>query len=460
MKERRRKSLAAVGSAVVHVVPVVWGMVSLTPHIEVDLDLELTEVELIEPDVVQGHEPPAPQAQQVAPAPTPPPPATPPATPEPKPAPKPEPKAEPPADQHDLGKARSKVDQLGPTNSTFFLMLVPKRIRKLSFADKALDIMAPLPDFQYLIAGGGFDAMRDFDHLVIASPDIRDWRQTFLAVDYKMSRAEVQRAIERAAAANGESIEWLEENGIIRGNPRPTDTSEPDVDTRWFVLLDDNVALYLREEFLPHVLAPDPGQERTSGNFVANLAKLRKFAASQPTAGLQIVFKDLSRALKRAKVPFQMPDTIELTAEASEDPELFVRFEFATLVDAKAFEKWWKHDLEEIFDSKFELKLFKGSFYEPLELSRNDAEVQLWSRFETKQAALILGMLADNTARFLKKTPEQMAELRQQRKENWLKRKGGKLPPSVLDPAATPTGDPPAPPAASGGASEPAPGQH
>lgn len=439
MRESTRKTYALLGSALFHVAPLVVGLIGFTPTIDIELDLEFTEVELIDPDQIQGAEPPAPTPVTPAPEPAKPPPVEPPApTPEPTPTPepKPEPKPEPAEPAHDLGKQSSKVDQLGPTNSTYFVMLVPKKIRKLSYGDKALDIMAPLPDFQYLIAGGGFDALRDFDHIVVASPDLRDWRQTFLAVDYKVSRAEVQQAIERAARANNETIEWIEEGGIIRGNPRPEDPEEPDVDGRWFVLLEDKVAVYVREEFLPNILADEVGDEKTAGNYVANLTKLRRFSERQPTAGMQVVLKDLRRALKRAKLPFELPDSIELSVEAAEEPELLVRGEFSNVVEAKAFEKWWKETVPETLGATLQGKIARSMFYDPVTLERDGKEVRLWAEFETKQAAQILTMIADSNAKYLKKSPEELEALRKQRKENWLLRKGGKLPPSVLDKGA------------------------
>jgi hypothetical protein len=432
---RSRKSFAAAGSLILHLAPLAYGLLGWSPQIDVDFELEFTEVELIDPDQIQGTSPPPP----VKAAPVPPTPEVKPATPpEPVPTPEPAPKPEPPKPEpekptHDLGKKTSEVDQLGPTNSTYFVMLVPKKIRKLSFADKALDIMAPLPDFQYLIAGGGFDALRDFDHIVVASPDLRDWRQTFLAVDYRVSREEVQRAIERAATANDESVEWIEENGIIRGNPKPIAEGEPDVDSRWFVLLEDKIAVYVREEFLPHILQDEVGEDKTAGNYVANLTKLRTFAARQPTAGLQVVLKEMKRALKKSTLPFEIPDTIELSAEAVEDPELLIRGEFSSVVEAKAFEKWWNETVPAFFDKSLQLKIAKGMFYDPVEIERDDKEIKLRAQFTTKQATLILTFIADNNAKYLKKTPEQLAELREQRKANWLKRKGGKLPPSALD---------------------------
>ncbi len=430
MRARGRHLLSAIASGVLHAAPVLWGALRFVPDLDLDHEFEFTEVELIDPDKVQGTAPPPPKSEPTTPEPAKPEPAKPePAKPEPA---KPEPAKPEPGDDHDLGERRSKVDQLGPTNSTFYAMLVPKKIRKLSFREPAVDLMAPLPDFDYLIAGGGFDALGDFEYIVIASPDIRDWRQTFLAVEYKMSRDDVMRAIERAARRNDDVIEWIEENGIVRGNPRPADGNDPDLDARWFVLLPDRVAVYVREEFLPQILADEVGSTKTSGNFVANLARLRRFAATQPTAGLQLVMKDIRAALKRVNLPFEAPNGIELSVEATEDPELFLRVEFASVVDAKAAENWWK---EELPNKLTGLKgmMIKSMVIDMLEVDRVDRELHLWGRFETKQAAKILEILAGESARMLKKTPEDLEAQRRERNENWLKRNRGKLGPASLD---------------------------
>ncbi|HWB79548.1 MAG TPA: hypothetical protein VG755_31515 [Nannocystaceae bacterium] len=469
MRDRPRKSLALATSLALHLGPFAYALFSFAPDLDWEVEFELDEVQLIDPDQLLGGgepEPPKPPEPQLPP-PTPPnpTPAPGPAEEPPKPEP-PKPEPEPPKDTHDLGGSKhTKADQLGPTNSNFYALLVPKKIRKLSYADTALDVMAPLPDFEFLVEGGGFDALRDFDHIVIASPEIRDPRQTFLAVDYRMSRAEVQRSIERAAASRDESIEWIEENGIIRGDPKPDDANDPDDDPRFFVLLEDNVAVYVRPEFLPHILAAEVGDADTAGNYVANLAKLKKFAAKQPTAGLQVVLKNLTRAFKRAKLPFGIPDTVELSAEASEDPEFLIRGEFPTLVDAKAFENWWKDEAYDLIPTA--AKLWLGSIYEQIEVTRNGTEVQMWARFDTKQAKLVLATIADLHAKAARKTPEEMAEAERLRRENWAKRKSGKLPPSALD-GSKPAGGaaagdaakdpPPAPPAdAPNEPTEPAP---
>jgi hypothetical protein len=450
---RRRKSLAFLVSLLSHVL-LVGGFANgfslrCVPELEMpEIELELTEVELVDPDLLQGEQPdPVPEPP---PAVVEPPPVAPPPTPvdpkseEPKP---PEPVEPEPAKFAAKG---SNADKLAPPQSTFHMLLVPKKIRKLPFSQQVLDIMAPLPDFELLIDGGRFDALRDFDHIVIASPDIRDWTQTFLAVDFRVSRAEVQRAIERAAAADDHVIEWVEDGGLLRGNPRPTDPKKEDADNRWFVFLEGKVAVYVREEFLPSILAgPTDDDRKTAGNFVANLSKLRRFADRQPEAGMQIVLKGLRRNIfKKAPklggkpLPFQLPDGFELSASATEEPEVVIRVEFANVVEAKAFLKWWNEDLRALIDGSLAIKLQAGWLYDLFEPERDAAQVTLRGQMTTDQALKVMQFAADGSRKIAKKTPEEIAEMRQRRIDAWKARRGGKLPPSALDPKAP---DPKAP---------------
>jgi hypothetical protein len=440
VRPRRRKTLSLLASLVGHVV-LVGGFANgfalrCVPDLELpDLEFEFAEVELVDPEALQGEDV---TAVPEPPPPAPPQPVTPaepaPSEPEgPKPPPEPEPAPEPPPEPPKFAAKGSEADKLAPPQSTWHILLVPKKIRTLSFSQQVLDIMAPLPDFELLIDKGRFDALRDFDHIVVASPDIRDWTQTFLAVDYKISRAEVQRAIERAAAANDEVIEWIEDGGLLRGNPRPRDPQKEDADDRWFVFLEGKVAIYVREEFLPSILADGSDGRKTAGSFVANLAKLRRFAARQPEAGMQIVIKDIRRVLKKNPLPFQIPDEIELSASATETPEIVIRGDFLDANEAKAFLAWYDQQVEKA-KSSLAFKLQAGWLFDVLKVERDGRRVEIRGTFTTEQAALIMQFAADGSRKVAKKTPEQIEQMRQRRIEALKARKNGKLPPSALDP--------------------------
>lgn len=427
----KRRLVAFVASLFLHLSILGVGWISMAASLEMpDIEIEFTEVTLLDPDVVQSERPePEPEPAKVAP----------PAPAEPKPEdegteaeaePEPEPEKKDP--RKEIGRRPSRVDRLGPTNATFYAFLVNRRIRGLPFADKGIEVMAPLPDFQFLVQGGGFHPLRDFDYMVIASPDVRDVTQTFLAVQYNLPREEVVRAVERAAERTGETITWEERGGYTMGNPHPADPNRPDVDPRWILFLDDRVAVYVREEFLPHILTEPSSDAKTAGNFVANLTRMRRFAAREPRAGMQIVLKDIHAALRRVRgLPFPMPDHVQVTVEAAQSPTLVVDATFLSSEDARAFARWYQRDLAAILDDNWTVKAMAGWIYRLLELEHEGKKVRIAGTFSTKQATSVLDLLASLSRKMLHKTPEEAERDRKAREEMWRRRQGGKLPPSA-----------------------------
>jgi len=427
-----------------------------------EIEFELTQVELIDPNALQGDDgpgedepppilvpPPPPESEEPEPPPPPPKPAI-----EPKPKPKPRPKR-PPTDalthpdaiasdtppRRTLGSKRSDVDNLGPTNSTFYFFLVPEKIRTMEHAQAAMDIMASFPDFEFLVDDGGFNPLEDFDHLVISTPNLTDPRQTFLVVDYKMSRDEVQRTLDRAAAARGERIEWLDKGDALVGNPMPTDNHRDDWDPRWFVLpTETKIAAYIREEFLPALLQDDVGEEKTAANYVANLAKLRSFAEQIPTAGFQVVLKDAHAAVRRVHgLQFPLPDAIELTVEAAAAPEVLIRATFLTPLDAKEADLFLREGLPQMIDTQLALPVrwMVKPLYNLLKIEQSETEVRVWAHLDARQTAKYLEYAGSLVAKIQRKDAEELEASRRKRLENWELRREGKHSPAELDRLAT-----------------------
>lgn len=447
----RRILAAGLASLALHLSPLIPGGCGLDFKLEMpELEFEVTQFETVELDQeLKGAQPPEPQPEPEVP----PPPMGPDKPPEadgPKPEEKP---PEPPKPKPKFGEKTSRVAELGPGSSNFFMLLSAKKVSGLPFADAIVEIMSPLPDFDFIVTGGGFHALKDFNYIVIASPNLRDLTQTFLAVEYRLTQAEVQAGLERAAAAEGEKIEWEVRDGRTMGNPRPIANPDQDDDPRWFVFLDEDVAVYVREEFLPAILAgPDESKGETAGNFVANLTKLKTFAAREPRAGLQLVLKDLRASIKlKSEPPFPIPNNLELMAEASTSPELVIKSEYLDAVDATKMERQWSEDLPAFIDDKvpFYTRFMVRSFYEATEIARDDKSLNLRADFTKDQAKFILEQIAEGARRMLRRTPEQIEAARKQREEMWAARKNGKLTPSeALTPkdggkAGKPSGEPP-----------------
>jgi hypothetical protein len=426
----RRTILASLGSVVLHVSTIARLSCGFDVDIEMpDIEFELTEMDFVDPDQQLGDKPPPPPAPEPEVIPQPMGPELPPEGLGPKPEEKP---PEPPKPKV-FGEKTTKVDQLGPANSNFYMLLNARKVAGLPFADNVVEIMAPLPDFQFIVDGGGFQALRDFNYLVIASPNLRDLTQTFLAVEYKLSQQEMMAGLQRAAEVEGETIEWVVRDGLTMGNPAPIKDPTKDFDPRWFVFLDDKVAVYVREEFLPSIATgPDDKKGKTAGNFVANLMKMKTFAAREPRAGLQLVLKDINASVKIKSSPFEIPDGVELMAEASADPELVIKTEFLDEVSAKRFENQWKNDLPKFIDEKvpFIARGMVRGFYEDTSFALDGKVITLRSKFSESQASLMLDQIAAGSRKMLRRTPEQIEAARLRREEWWKLRQNGKLTPS------------------------------
>ncbi len=358
--------------------------------VDIDLEFDMIEVDLVDINAVQGTDV---NAEPVPPAevePEPPPTEEPPAEEPPK---EEAPKEEPVVDEgpkRDLGKRKSKVAKLGPPSSNYHVLLSTRNIRKLPFGQDAMDMIRPLPDFRYLVDKGGFDPLKDTNHILVASSNLRSVTQTFLAVDHTISTEAMKTKIETAARKSKQTIEWTQQGDALSGNPVPADGS-PDNDPRHFVLLKKNIAVLVRPEFLPAVLGEEVGKEKTAANFVGELTKLRRYARRIPTAGVQFVAHDLHAALKRKSAgSFDLPNDVEFTMEARKNPEFHLRLEFINSGGAKAFLGWWNGNFRDFIDGNLTAKMMLGGLIDDIEVEHTRREVTIWGELERSQIELIL----------------------------------------------------------------------
>jgi len=360
--------------------------------VDIDIEFDMIEVDLVDINAIQGTD------VNAEPVPEP----EPDAEPEPPPVEEPPkeepPKEDPPAEEpvvdegpkRDLGKRKSKVAKLGPPSSNYHVLLSTRNIRRLPFGQDAMDMIRPLPDFRYLVDKGGFDPLKDTNHILVASSNLRSVTQTFLAVDHTISTEAMKEKIETAARNSKQTIEWKEQGGAISGNPVPADGS-PDDDPRHFVLLEKNIAVLVRPEFLPAVLGEEVGKEKTAANFVGELTKLRRYARRIPTAGVQFVAHDLHAALKKTSAgSFDLPNDIEFTMEARKNPEFHLRLKFIDTTGAKGFVGWWNGKFRDFIDGNLTAKIMLGGLIDDIEVEQTRREVTIWGELERSQIELIL----------------------------------------------------------------------
>lgn len=454
MRETTRYGLSGALSLVVHAGFVVVFLLATRiepapPELALDddpdfeIDIVEFEVKEILPDAAQGEPPPEPPPEpEPAPEPAAPPPEPLPNTPAAPELPPPEPDAPP---KPKFGEKSSKIAAMVPENATWSLMLANSRIKKLPFRDEATEIMAPLRDFQLLVDDAGFDVWEDFEFVVMGSPDFTDPTQAFVAVQYKFGHAEMKAGIDRACKRDGMVVDWREEQGATIGDPRMIDPEQEEYDNRQFVLIPgDSVAIYVREEFIPQIVeGPKGSKGKTSGNFVANIAKMRKFTQAEPKAGVQLVMSDLRSMIKLPKdSAFDVPDRIELMWEAAKSPELVVKIDYVAEEHAIRAETYWKEQLEADLRAAGAW-LTVGGIIAATTIEREGKQIRLRHEFGEAAAKIALQMLAKEFGKAMRYSKKEAEAAKEQRKQNWEARKNGKLLPSeVLDGGGTPEPEP------------------
>jgi hypothetical protein len=133
---------------------------------------------------------------------------------------------------------------------------------------RALDqLLVLLPDRRRLLDGTGLDLYHDFDALLIATPEPRDDRVTFLAVRHHMKDSVLQAALDRGAKSTGHAILWRGEEGRPVGVRRPAAAAPGqafDLDDRILVLPQPFLAVMAPPVYAERLLGK-PSEKKTGG---------------------------------------------------------------------------------------------------------------------------------------------------------------------------------------------------
>jgi hypothetical protein len=213
--------------------------------------------------------------------------------------------------------------------STFVLHLATKQSRALPYADAAIDLFAPLPDYTLLIDMGGLDVLHDFEHILAATPDFRDYTRTFLVAEYTLSRDDMKAALDRAVRRGSQRIEWVEHEGYVGGNPVPDWPGGVDHDPRWFVLLpNEKIGVYVPPEFLGSIVPLAKGAPRFD-----HVATLRRLVDQHPGAGLQFEVDHVAQRVHGWSsmlpgIPLHALEGISVTVQASATPDFALTLRF------------------------------------------------------------------------------------------------------------------------------------
>lgn len=161
----------------------------------------------------------------------------------------------------------------GPEGSRLVALLHIDRLRAAPDSERtiaALDqLLLLLPDRRRLIDETGLDLYRDFDSLLIATPNPADASVTFLAARHHVGDGALKSALDRAARAARQSLRWQ----TVDGRPLAIRQQRPGAqglerDDRILVLPSPDLALMATPAYATQLLGVDPATGKPATAYV------------------------------------------------------------------------------------------------------------------------------------------------------------------------------------------------
>jgi hypothetical protein len=176
--------------------------------------------------------------------------------------------AKPPYDgggRIDGGRRRpGDLREHGPEGSRLIALLRLDRLRASPGGANTIaaidQLLLLLPDRRRLIEGSGLDLYRDFDDLLIATPNPTDDAVTFMAVRHHLTDAALRAGLDRGARAAKKPIEWQTIGGRpvgIRRKPPSPGHEAPDRDDRILALPQASLAVIAPMAYAGQLLDTD-----------------------------------------------------------------------------------------------------------------------------------------------------------------------------------------------------------
>jgi hypothetical protein len=241
------------------------------------------------------------------------------------------------------------LQSYGPEGSRLTALLRLDRLRSSpegrGYIGPVDELLRLMPDRRRLLEGSGLDLYRDFDALLIATPNPFDDTVTFLAVRHHLTDAQLKAALDRGAVAAGRPITWHEEAG------RPVGVrAGAGRDDRLFVLPRSGLAVIAPPAYaqlLLHRTADGHPGRRDWADLIARIDA--EDGALPEEAVFMMTASNLLRARDAAisGVP-AMPKVMSMVAGTSPTSFLELTSHFAAEAEARAWERefpGWKQKL-------------------------------------------------------------------------------------------------------------------
>ncbi len=293
----------------------------------------------------------------------------------------------------DAGRARPRdLRAYGPAGSRLTALLRLDRLRASPDARAYIaavdEILKLLPD-RRLLDGTDLDLFRDFDALLIATPNPYDDTVTFLAAQHHLKDRALQTALDQAAAKVGREIRWTEESG----RPVGVRGAAGSRDDRLFVLPQTGLAVIAPPAYARVLLGKSDGGIPPWRDLVARIDA--EHGALPEDAVFMMTATNLLRASAKAAAPAAMPQVISAVAGTAPTPFVAITAEFADEAQAGAWETEWPSWKQKLLGNPLVLLAGLNPLVSRAELERDGATIALRTTATSEETRRLLQMIVN-----------------------------------------------------------------
>jgi hypothetical protein len=318
------------------------------------------------------------------------------------------------------GRPRTSSDlrDYGPEGSRLTALLRLDRLRASpegrGYIGPVDEILRLLPDRRRLLEGTGLDLYRDFDALLIATPNPFDDTVTFLAARHHLDDNGMRAALDRGAAAAGRPITWRQEAGRpvgVRGR-RPHLPEEPgtprDRDDRLFVMPEPGLVVIAPAVYAKLLLeraARDGGAPAARTDWTDLVARIDAEGGALPEGAVfMMTASNLLRAAGASGdaittplpgAPAAMPKVLSLVAGTTPASFMELAADFATVAQASDWEVEWPAWKRRLLGNPLVLLAGLNPIVSRAALRREDRRVHLRTTATPEETRRILQMIVN-----------------------------------------------------------------
>ena len=253
-----------------------------------------------------------------------------------KPKPKPKPVKR---DMTPFTTEKVALGTLAPGDAALMLLMRMDRLRGSPYEREVRQLLEVFYDHKTLLWNSGLDPIKDFEAMLIATPNPYRVTRTFLAVRHNLPAWKMRRNLSRAARYKTKRMRWRRQRdgyrGVIPSPPRHPKDPRVVIVKRNVVMLTDPAHIpLLTLDSSPDKKAPDAGPPART--WVQRLEQMDAAGGHGEGPGLLLQAINLPRLIRLPR-DFKTPQGFRLTIPAKAPADHHAILTFASEGDAKIF---------------------------------------------------------------------------------------------------------------------------